>query len=56
MIADMEVEDILRKGDTSLETKVVMKCRKMWGEDNVRGGPWTGDGSRLRYERDRQRR
>lgn len=46
----------LTKGDTALETKVVMKCRKMWGEDNVRGGPWTGDGSRLRYERDRQRR
>jgi len=46
----------LAKGDKPLETKVAARCRKMWGEDNVRGGSWTGDGSWLQYERDRLKR
>jgi hypothetical protein len=46
----------LAAGDTTLETKVAAKYRKIWGEGNVRGGPWKGDSSRLQYERDRQRR
>lgn len=46
----------LSAGDENLETKVAAKCRMIWGDENVRGGPWKGDGSRLRYECDRQRR
>lgn len=46
----------LSKGDEVLETKVAAKCRKMWGEENVRGGPWKGDGVRLEMERVRQNR